>query len=141
MGDLFGTVCGLDSSACAGIAHNATTGVYGAYSMCNATQQLSFALNAYAKAQSNFNNACDFSASAVTQSAATATGNCKALMSQAGTAGTGTVTAAATGKSASSTGSKGAAVGVSVPSFDFGLMRLGLYVAGAAISGAAMILL
>jgi cell division septation protein DedD len=138
-GDLFGVVCGLDGSPCAGIAHNATTGNYGAYGMCNATEQLGFALNQYAQSQSS--GGCDFSGSAMTKASAAATGNCNALMSQAGTAGVGTVTSAPTGAAASSTSSPGAAAGLTVPSFQTGLLQLSLYVCGAALSGAAMILL
>ncbi|KAF2803770.1 uncharacterized protein BDZ99DRAFT_426556 [Mytilinidion resinicola] len=142
-GDLFGVVCGLDGSPCAGIAHNGTTGVYGAYGMCNATEQLNFALNQYANSQST--GGCDFSGSASTKATAAATGNCKALMSQAGSAGTGTVTSAPTGAAAgSASGSAtktGAAGAVTVPSFNVGLMQLGIYVFGAALSGMAMILL
>lgn len=143
-GTLFGVVCGLGDNVCAGIAHNATTGTYGAYGMCNSTEQLSFAMNQYAKGQANLAQACAFSGSATTKATASATGQCKSLLSQAGSAGTGTVTAqaSATGGSASSSSSKAAAVAASiVPSVDFGLVRLGLYVLGAVVSGAGMILL
>jgi len=143
-GDLFGVVCGLPGSPCAGIQHNATTGTYGAYGMCNSTEQLAFALNQYSNSQST--GGCDFSGSATTKEAAAATGNCKALMSQAGSAGTGTVTSAPTGAggaAASGTAAKktGAAGALTIPSFNFGLMQLGIYVFGATLSGAAMILL
>ncbi|OCK84888.1 carbohydrate-binding module family 43 protein [Lepidopterella palustris CBS 459.81] len=143
-GDLFGVVCGLPGTPCAGIQHNATTGTYGAYGMCNSTEQLAFALNQYAKSQST--GGCDFSGSATTRTAAaTATGSCKALMDQAGTAGTGTVTSAPTGTGAAASGSathSGAAMStVSAPSLNLGLLQMGVYVLGAALSGAAMILL
>lgn len=57
---LFGTVCGLSASACDGITANATSGKYGAYVMCNATQQLTNALNAYYVAQKSVASACSF---------------------------------------------------------------------------------
>src|ERR1700749_4797571 len=38
---LFGTVCGFGGgAACAGINSNPLTGTYGAYSMCNSTEEL-----------------------------------------------------------------------------------------------------
>jgi len=154
-GDLFSTVCGLSSSACNGIAHNATTGTFGAYSMCNSTEQLAYVLNAYYQAQPSANkaSACDFKGSATTKSPASATGQCSALMAQAGTAGTGTVTSSPTatgagagsasgsGGKASSSSSAGAASGLSAPAFNFGAIGLGAYVSVAVLSGAAMLLL
>ena len=156
IGDLFSTVCGLSDTACAGIAHNATTGTFGAYSMCNSTEQLAYVLNAYYNEQSSSNkaSACDFKGSATTKSSHSATGQCSSLMAEAGTAGTGTVTSSptATGAGAGSSGSSGtkasgsasssgAASGVAIPAFNFGLVGLGAYVSVAALSGAAMLLL
>jgi hypothetical protein len=137
-GDLFGVVCGYKSGKyCAGIARNATTGSYGAYGMCNATEQLAFAFNQYALANSN--GGCDFSGSATTKVAAkTTSGACGTLLSQAGAAGTGTVTSAPTGDAAKSTGA-GSALGVS--HFETGFLTMGVYLIGASLSGMAMILL
>ncbi|KAK4924673.1 1,3-beta-glucanosyltransferase gel3 [Elasticomyces elasticus] len=145
-GSLFGQVCGLGAAVCAGIQANATTGKYGAYGMCNATEQLAFALNQYAAGQKNNPSACDFGGSATTKATASANANCKGLVSQAGSAGTGTVTSAPTaasgsGGGAAATSSKGAAHAVSVPGFEFGVLQLGVYIVGAALSGAAMVLL
>ena len=142
--DLFSVVCGMPGSPCAGIEHNATTGTYGAYGMCNATEQLGFALNQYAKSQTNNAQACDFSGSATAQSAvATPSGSCKALMAEAGTAGTGTVTSQPTGTAVSSSKAShsGAAGAVTVPSLNIGILQLGVYVFGAVVTGAGMILL
>lgn len=161
IGDLFAVVCGLgDHSQCDGISSNATTGNYGAYEMCNPREQLGWALNAYYAQQTKAGNgasACDFSGSATTQAAVTPTGNCAALISQAGGAGTGTVTSAPSGTSkpgssgagASGSGSgsgtsatKKAAAGiVSTPSLDFGMLQLGLYVVCALVTGSGMVLL
>lgn len=60
IGAMFGTICGLDATACKGIASNATAGTYGAFSMCNATQQLANAMNAYYMNQKKASSACDF---------------------------------------------------------------------------------
>jgi len=146
-GDLFGIVCGLkDGEACRGIAKNATTGVYGAYGMCNAKEQLGFALNQYAKSQLD-GNGCNFSGSArATQAKATQASECRALVSQAGSAGTGTVTSVPTGAGGSNNGpaatsSKGAAGVLSVPRFESGMLQLGAYLFVAGVSGMAMILL
>ncbi len=143
IGDLFHTVCGLQQGVCDGITANGTTGTYGSYGMCNATEKLSWAFNSYFQKQNSNPSACDFSGAATTQAAASASGNCQALMSQAGSAGTGTVTSAPTGgNGGSSTGTKKAAAGaVTVPRFDFGMLQLGAYVVGAVLTGAGMILL
>lgn len=140
---LFDTVCGLSRSACNGIAHDANNGTYGAYGMCNATEQLSWAFNAYYQQQQSNPSACDFNGAATTQSAASPSGSCQSLISQAGSAGTGTVTSAPTGTGGSSPSSskKGSAGAVTVPSFDFGMLQLGVYVAAAALTGAGMIIL
>ncbi|KAF2144473.1 carbohydrate-binding module family 43 protein [Aplosporella prunicola CBS 121167] len=147
-GELFGTVCGLNNKACQGIAHNATTGDFGAYSMCNSTEQLAFALNRYYELQDKSSDACSFSGSAQLASSTKPAGSCSSLMAQAGTAGTGQVTASPTSTAAASgaggsdsKSSKGAAAGLTVPRFDFGMLQMGVYAVGAMGLGAGMILL
>lgn len=151
----FDYICGLQGGYCDGIAHNATTGNYGAYSQCNAKQQLSFVMNQYYEGQSGQAqaSACTFSGRAKTQAAAKATGSCSSLLKAAGTDGSGTVPQpsgnsnqqGSSGGSGSGSGSgsssKAAASGLTVPSFDFGLLQIGLYVTGAVVTGAGMILL
>ncbi|KAA6408924.1 MAG: glycoside hydrolase family 72 [Lasallia pustulata] len=149
---LFAEVCGLVQGVCDGITANGTTGVYGAYSVCNGTEQLSWAFNAYYQNQKGTqnNDACDFNGAATTQAAASPTGSCSSLISQAGSAGTGTVTSVpsgtGSGSGSSSSGKatatkKGAAGMVTVPSFSFGMLSLGVYVMAAAMVGAGMVLL
>lgn len=150
-GTLFGTVCGLGDTICAGIAANGTTGTYGAYGMCNATEQLAYAFNNYYQAQSKVASACDFSGAASTKAASTGASGCAALVSQAGSDGTGTVTAGAnagTGAAGSSGGSSGSAASssgaagvVGVPSFDTGVLPMIIVVTMATFSGMGMILL
>ncbi|KAK7918494.1 carbohydrate-binding module family 43 protein [Apiospora marii] len=61
MGSLFGTVCGLDPKACAGITADAKTGTYGAFAMCDSKQQLAHVLDAYYKGTGKSKAAaCDF---------------------------------------------------------------------------------
>jgi 1,3-beta-glucanosyltransferase GAS1 len=142
-GALFGTVCGFaDGKYCAGINKNTTVGGYGAYGMCNSTEQLGFALNAYASA--NPNGGCDFSGSATSKQAVkTASSSCTSLMKQAGSEGTGTVTASPVTNTGAATGSStaGAASGLTVPGFNTGFLSVGVYIVGAVLSGAAMIIL
>ncbi|KAM0710501.1 hypothetical protein Q7P35_002864 [Cladosporium inversicolor] len=124
VGELFGTVCGLgDGAQCDGIAANASTGDYGAYSMCNSTEKLGWVMDAYYQAQDSTNqaSACDFDGNAATVSAVSPSGACSSLMSEAGAAGTGVVSSKPTatgagaaanggsGESGSASGSQGAA--------------------------------
>ncbi|KAN0101893.1 carbohydrate-binding module family 43 protein [Hyaloscypha variabilis] len=141
---LFSYVCGLDKSACEGITTNSNTGVYGAYSMCNSYQQLSFAMDQYYKNQNKVSTACDFSGQAKIQSGSTSS-SCSSVLSQAGSAGTGVVTTVPTGTAvsgSSGTSTKTSAAGaVIVPRFDTSLLQLGAYLFAAGIAGAGMILL
>ena len=141
---LFSSVCGMDPSACNGITANATTGVYGAYSMCLPTQQLSFAFDQYYKNQKKAATACNFNNNAKIQSGTTSS-SCSSLLSQAGFAGTGTITTAPTATVSSSSSSstktkKSSAGAVIIPRFDTGLLQLGAYTLAAGMAGAGMIL-
>lgn len=64
LGAMFGTLCGLDATACDGIASDATKGTYGQFSMCNATQKLAHALDTYYSSQNKAKTSCDFSGQA-----------------------------------------------------------------------------
>ncbi|KAI9882075.1 MAG: hypothetical protein M1823_006180 [Watsoniomyces obsoletus] len=150
--EMFGTVCGLDRNACAGVAKNGATGKYGSMSMCNSTDQLSWVFNAYYFNQSPQNRAraCDFGGNARLQQPQAPSGSCQSLVSAVGPAGTGTVTAAPqnTGGSGGSGGGasgtnrpSGAAGAMTVPRFDTGLLQLSVYVAVAFMTGMGMILL
>lgn len=147
---LFGTVCGY--KVCDGVEGNATTGEFGAYSVCTPEQQLSYAMNLYYQQQSKKGNgqkACDFDGAATTQSSSSPSGTCSSLIDQAGTAGTGSVTSSPTGTadamaasgSADASGSEGAAFVVSPGSVKIGFLHVGAYVATAMVAGAGMILL
>jgi len=149
-GDLFGTVCGYGDSVCAGIAANGTTGTYGAYGMCNATEQLAFAFNQYYKSQNSNSQACDFNGAANVVSATTAGGSCASLMSQAGSAGTGVVTSSPTANAAAQNGSasghssssKGAASANAVfPAGSGSFLPIASLTVLAVLSGMGMVLL
>jgi hypothetical protein len=135
-GDIFGFICGEKSGKyCTGINKNATAGPYGAYSMCSDKEQLSFALNTYAKAVPN---GCGFKGKATSKAAVatpTASG-CTNLLQAAGAQGTGVVSgspAKASGSAGAKAGSTGAASALSV--------GLGMYVIAAVGSGMAIVLL
>lgn len=142
-GDLFGFVCGASESACAGIQKNGTAGDYGAYAMCNPEEQLGFVLNAYYSIQSASGNpsACKFSGSATLRQAASATGSCASLISQAGTNGLGTVTARPSGASGSRSGSGNAGTSLHSHASFFGNFQIFAYFLAAAVSGVGMIML
>jgi hypothetical protein len=143
-GDMFGFVCGEKKGQyCQGINKNATAGPYGAYGMCSAKDQLSFAVNAYAKAVSG---GCSFKGKATTKAAvATPSASaCPKLLEAAGAQGTGVVAGgprASGSGSGSAANSTGAAAGLTAPQFNAGAFGMGVYVLGAMASGMAMVLL
>lgn len=147
--DLFDYICAANSGkACVGVTTNATTGVYGSYSMCTANQQLSFAMNAYYSLNSKASTACDFNGQGSIQKAATAS-TCSTLLAQAGASGTGTVTSVATatgdssssGGSAASSSAAGASNTVKMAYYDDGNVKLGLYIVVALLTGVGMLAL
>jgi 1,3-beta-glucanosyltransferase GAS1 len=139
-GDMFGFVCGADSSACSGISGNTSTGVYGAYSMCNTTQQLGYVLDAYYKNQNSDSSACDFSGKAVVNSAASTASSCSAKLASASSANNvaATATAASSGSASSSSFARPMTIGNMLTMGDF---AVGLYVLVAMGVGAGMVLL
>ncbi|OLL22824.1 1,3-beta-glucanosyltransferase [Neolecta irregularis DAH-3] len=124
-GTIFGQVCG--ASSCDGIHANGTTGEYGAYSMCQAKEKLSFALNQYYKKQNYASTACDFNGQAKIQSPKTS-GSCKSILSEAGTDGTGKVSSSISASSKGSGSSSGKSAGVVL---SFNTIKTALVVAGA----------
>lgn len=140
----FDFVCDPNNGdSCIGISTNANTGVYGAYSMCNAEQKLSWAFNVYYRNQTANNPAntspCDFDGAGRIQRP-NAPSSCRAAASQAGAAGNGVVTSLPSGTgSGSSASSEGAAGAVSIPNFDFGMVQLAVYVLVATLTGAGMV--
>jgi hypothetical protein len=143
---LFSTVCGYTD--CSGLTANATTGEYGAYSMCSTKQQLAFALNKYYVEQNRAADACSFAGSATAKSVTKATGTCATQMKEAGTAGTGTITTENTGTagsgSASSTGSSTTSSSAAISmhsSSPFGSFQVAAYIATALLAGVGMIAL
>lgn len=145
LGELFGTVCGMDDKACAGISSDPKKGSYGAYSMCNPYEQLSHAYNSYYELNDKKDTACDFDGTGETQEAEEAEGECATLIKQAGKDGSGTVTAAPTsadgeGDSAGSAGEgSSAASPMATPGFNFGVLSLSAYLVCAMTAGAGVI--
>ncbi|KAI0898809.1 carbohydrate-binding module family 43 protein [Annulohypoxylon nitens] len=142
--DVFNYICGDNEDFCDGIAHNATTGTYGALSGCSPKQQLAWVANQYFVGHSSSASACDFNGLAKTQSPTTSSG-CEALISAAGTNGQGSVVSPTgqQGTAAASSSSKGAAAGtMGAPAFfNYGSAFLVAYVVTAFVSGVGMFVL
>jgi hypothetical protein len=139
-GDIFGYICGAKPEACNGINANVTTGVYGAYSMCNAQQKLGFVLDAYYKELSNSADACDFNGQAVVSKPASAQSSCSAALSSASAANSQAATATAAPSSTAT--ETNLARPMSVQSlFSIGDLAVGLYALVAMGVGATMVVL
>jgi hypothetical protein len=137
-GTLFGTVCGYGGgAACAGIKADPATGTYGAYSMCDAQEQLGFVFNQYYLSQNSAATSCNFQGAAKVQNAASPASSCTALLNQAGAQGTGTVTSqpSAVGGSGTSGSGKKSGAAALVP------MVAGVWVVLSGLVGAGLILL
>ncbi|KAL3479522.1 Glucanosyltransferase-domain-containing protein [Aspergillus californicus] len=151
----FSTVCGYQGGKfCQGVDGNATLGEYGAYSVCTPEQQLSFAINQYYEAQvdqGNSQDACDFDGAASSQSTSEPTSACSSMLNEAGTEGTGSVSASPTaanaqadgsGSSGGSDTSDGAGFALAPGSVHIvGSLQLGISLFTAVFAGVAMILL
>ncbi|KAK7937288.1 uncharacterized protein PG986_014156 [Apiospora aurea] len=142
-GDVFGYICGEDKSLCDGIAHNATTGTYGALGGCSPKVQLAWVANAYYEKNGKNKSACDFKGVAATQ-APSADDSCSALIQAAGTAGTGAVPSPtdAQGGGSAATSSKNASPGALGPDyFNLGKVLFGAYAVAAVVSAVGMFVL
>lgn len=140
-GEIFDYICGVDKALCVGISGNASTGVYGAYNMCDDEAKLAFVLDAYYAKQKD-TGACDFDGAATTQQASTEA-TCSAALESASQINkhAATATSSTRGKSSSSDNSF-AVHGVSFTrSFSVGDFAFGLYMIVALGAGAAAIVL
>lgn len=143
--EIYGYICGEDASYCAGVLTNATSGVYGAYSMCTSVQMLGYILDQYYQGQDSAADACSFSGEATIKTASAAS-SCSSMLSSASSVNA--VAATATGGSTStdsSSSSSGTATSSSLamPSahkslFSIGDMAIGLYMLVAMGAGAAV---
>jgi hypothetical protein len=82
-------ICGTTAENCPGLHGNGSNGTYGAFSICNLNQRLSWALNMVYT--SNLSE-CENDASATTQESSMTYGDCSEAMDEAGFYGTGTIT-------------------------------------------------
>ncbi|KAF7557852.1 hypothetical protein G7046_g5957 [Stylonectria norvegica] len=144
-GDMFNFVCGKKPSLCAGINGNATSGIYGAYSMCSSSAKLAFVLDAYYQDQDKASTACDFDGDATTQKAAS-NSTCSSSLASASAANDKAATATA-GSASSTSSSDSDDDSFGNPSaplarlFSLGEYAVGAYVVVAAGVGAGMVLL
>jgi hypothetical protein len=139
---LFSNVCGyINGKACIGINGDTATGVYGPYSMCNATEQLSYAFNAYYLAENSAASACSFGGNANIVKAAGAASTCSSILAAASSS----VSAAATatgGAASSSTSKKSEASGMTFgATLGMGKVAFVGFTIVAVLSGAGMVLL
>lgn len=143
-GDIFGYICGAKPEACVGINANATSGVYGAYSMCSESAKLTHVLDAYYKLLNKASTACDFKGDATTQKAASA-GNCSDALASASAANKKAATATAASGASSTSKASDDSFGVHSASlgriFTLGDMAVGGYMVVAGLVGAAMVAL
>ena len=144
-GDIFSFICTKSPQSCVGINGNATTGIYGAYSMCDDQSKLAFVLDAYYNSQNKAKDACDFSGSAQLVSGSSDSSCSSALASASdvnkkaatatGPVGGGAAKATGTGDSFAMHGAPVARL------FSVGDFAIGLYMLVALCVGAGMVVL
>ena len=84
-----------------------STGVYGAFSMCNSTQQLGYALNQYYISQGNSQYACDWNGQAQIIKPAATAASCSAKLASASASNSFASTATASASLPSPTRNRG----------------------------------
>jgi len=133
-GSIFNYICDADKKACAGISAQPDTGVYGAFSMCDAKQKLGYVLDAYYKNQGKAKDACDFKGAAVLAKNPSVPDNCKSAISSASSVNaivaTATSASGTDGGSGSGTGGgkkDNSAAGPQRSLFTLGDLAIGLY--------------
>ncbi|KAL8376878.1 hypothetical protein RB595_007825 [Gaeumannomyces hyphopodioides] len=129
-GEIFGYICAQSGNPCGGINGNATTGIYGPYSMCDDKAKLTHVLDTYYKSQKNSAGACDFKGKAEIVSSPSTPSSCTAALSSASAAVENARTATA---AASAGGDKSGAVSVRE-------LAVGLYAVAAMGLGALVML-
>ena len=146
-GKMFGYICGENGKLCTAINGNATTGVYGAYSMCEPRDKLSILLGMYYEDLNSDSSACDFDGKASTKDAedddkcSDALASASAVNEEAATA-TAPVTGATGGADdAEDDDSFGIMNAPIARLFSIGDMAVGMYMVAALGVGAAMVAL
>ncbi|KAH7242306.1 beta-1,3-glucanosyltransferase [Fusarium tricinctum] len=145
---IFGYICGENEKICTAINGNATTGVYGAYSMCDNEAKLAYILDAYYKDQKKAADACDFKGKATTQKAQNED-SCQSALESASKINDEVATATAAVGASSTDGSSSEeddeSFGLQAASiarvFSLGDYAVGAYMAVAGAVGAGMVLL
>jgi len=141
--DMFSYICGVEGNLCAGINGDPELGVYGVYGMCNSTQKLAYALNAYYESVGEI-SACDFDGQAETQDSNVPSA-CSAGLASASSANAIAATATSgTGSGGDGSGdddSFGVASVQLVKLFTVGDLAIGAYLGIAVAAGVGMIAL
>ncbi|KAG5981706.1 hypothetical protein E4U55_002631 [Claviceps digitariae] len=142
-GDIFSFICTKSPESCAGINANATSGVYGAYSMCDAQAKLTYVLDTYYNKQKKASTACDFDGSAQVVSGSSDS-SCSAPLASASDINNkvATATAPVGGAMSPGSGDSSAVHGLSVARlFSIGDFAVGMYMLVAVGVGAGMVAL
>ncbi|KAF4983448.1 hypothetical protein FZEAL_1177 [Fusarium zealandicum] len=146
-GSIFGFICGEAPEICAGINGDASTGVYGAYSMCSDSAKLAYVLDAYYQNQTKSSDSCDFKGDATTQKAAS-NSTCSKGLAAASSVNAQAATATAALGSSSTGGADSEdddSFGIHSASvariFSMGDFAVGAYAVVAGVVGAGMVLL
>ncbi|KAK3328544.1 putative beta (1-3) glucanosyltransferase gel3p [Cercophora scortea] len=142
-GALFNVACGKEG-VCAGISANTTTGVYGAFSMCSAKQQLAYAMDTYYKSLDEAADACNFGGKGVINKDTQVASSCSSGLASASAVNSvaATATAGTSSSGGAATSSKSFASPLQMQNLlTMGDMAVGLYVAVAMGVGAGMVLL